>query len=220
MLDVEKPHLHAIIRSMLRDKHKLYRKYLKNPFTYGDSYLSLRNRLNWAIRSAKTKHFENKFTKCAGDSQKNLSVIHEILGNKADRNMINELNVDGQIVGDNFEISNKFNKFFVDVGDNLRIMINSSVFSVILYLPCFDLGKFLSRIYIKSLKILKLTPLEMIIFSCRYTQTFSTNIQQGIFPSNLKAAKVKLIHKSGDKTVLNIYRLISLLPDNCFVQNY
>ena len=227
-LDVEKPYLDATIRSMIRDKHKLYRKYRKNPVTYGDSYRSLRNRLNSAIRSAKTKHFKNKFTKCAGNSQKTWSVLHEILGNKSDRNMINELNVDGQIVSDNLEISNKFNKFFVDVGESVaQQFTDNDQFERYLGNPLPTVFRF-EEISIDDLhKIVKKfetnTPGKDNIPMSVYADFFNElggimlhlcnmSIQQGIFPSNLKVAKVKPIHKSGDKTVPNNYRPISLLP--------
>ena len=41
---------------------------------------------------------------------------------------------------------------------------------------------------------------------------YNLSIRQVVFPSHLKVAMVKPIHKSGDKTVPNIYRPISILP--------
>ena len=61
----------------------------------------------------------------------------------------------------------------------------------------------ISNKLIKSCKNVLIKPLTLILNQCLHT---------GIYPSQLKLSRVKLIFKSGDRSQFNNYRPISLLP--------
>ena len=58
-------------------------------------------------------------------------------------------------------------------------------------------------IVVKSTSVLYLEPLVHI---------FNLSLQQGVFPSQLKIAKVIPLFKDGDKSLVNNYRPVSVLP--------
>ena len=71
------------------------------------------------------------------------------------------------------------------------------------------------------MKLLKSIKYEILDAS---TIVINQSLHQGIFPNKLKLAKVIPLHKRGDPTYIDNYRLISLLPSilkknrkNCFL---
>jgi hypothetical protein len=51
------------------------------------------------------------------------------------------------------------------------------------------------------------------------TYLINLSILEGVFPSNLKIAKISPLFKSGDKSLLGNYRPISVLPKRNFGLN-
>ena len=130
-------------------------------------------------------------------------------------------------MSDQFIIVNKFNEYFINIGPELANQINKSgnkhfkdylntkhdsVFTFY-EINNMDIVKVINRlrsgndgISTKLLKFLKdalVEPLKLII-----NQTFVN----GIFPDNLKIAKVIAIFKKDKETLFSNYRPISLLP--------
>ena len=139
--------------------------------------------------------------------------------------------IDGKQITDQKAISNAFNNYFVNIGPNLAANIklpNSKSFKIFLRNPTshkFNLActneenilKIIDRFHPKnscgpdgiSVKLLKeikheiIKPVTLIINQCILT---------AVFPDKLKIAKVIPIHKKDDKTQLENYRPISILP--------
>ena len=129
------------------------------------------------------------------------------------------------------DIANKFNAFFTNIGKNLAdkiIDVPHKHFSDYLESKANSIFEFqpvetkkvnkiisqldsknssgydsISNILIKSIVDIILKPLTVIINQC---------FKMGIFPNQLKIAKVVPIFKSGDDTLFTNYRPISLLP--------
>jgi hypothetical protein len=135
------------------------------------------------------------------------------------------------ILNDASEIANGFNNYFVNIGQTLANKIKSFSGSAIDLLP--------SRNLQSSLFFEPVSPTETFNVinslkpktSCGYdhispkliknsakflseplTYISNTSFQTGIFPSNMKIAKVVPIFKSNDNTQFNNYRPISILP--------
>ena len=131
-----------------------------------------------------------------------------------------------QQLTDHREIANQFNIFFANIGPIQSSSINytgdktfdankisfehkyvneSTIMTIITNIPNKNSCGFdgLSTTILKSIKGIIIKPLTLII-----NQIFDT----GVFPANLKIAKIIPIFKKDDRTVFNNYRPISLLP--------
>ena len=126
-------------------------------------------------------------------------------------------------------IADEFNKFFVEIGPKLasRMQTNVNFGDYLLRPPTttFDfhyvnentISKIIDRLKPKtscgrdnmSNKLLKYVKSEITPY---LTLFINQSINTGIFPSKLKLAKVLPIHKKDDKSCLENYRPISILP--------
>ena len=78
-LDVKKPYITSEIKQLLKEKHRLQKKYNKYPITYGREYRLLRNSLNSRIRTAKKIYFRSEF-RDTRDTKAAWKVINGLLG--------------------------------------------------------------------------------------------------------------------------------------------
>ena len=143
----------------------------------------------------------------------------------------NKIKVNSQTISNEKEIASKFNNYFTDIGKNLADKIDTSnkhpfdhylhspsiskfhlkqtnpneIISVINNLPMKTSSGHdkISCIILKEIKDIIAQPLSLLV-----NQAFNT----GVFPSKLKLAKVIPLFKKGDKTSIENYRPISLLP--------
>ena len=160
------------------------------------------------------------------------STINEILHKQTKKTKFpDHFVIDGKQITDQKAISNAFNNYFVNIGPNLAANIklpNSKSFKNFLRNPTsnkFNLActneenilKIIDRLHPKSscgpdgisVKLLKeikheiIKPVTLITKQCILT---------GVFPDKLKIAKVIPIHNKDDKSQLENYRPISILP--------
>ena len=57
------------LKDLIKQKNKLYTKYMKKPITYGDEFKALRNRVSHRIRECKKQYYSAKFEAVRGDSK-------------------------------------------------------------------------------------------------------------------------------------------------------
>ena len=184
------------------------------------------------IRNAKKAYFQKKFDKYKGDIKNTWQTITEILNRtRSPQNLPDAFLIDNEMTGDPSIIADKFNNLFANVGrrlseqlttpdnvnfkDYLRIpVVPNMSFSQISEeavmevlnnlkqkLSCGHDG--ISSRLLKASKTVVCKPLTLII-----NQTLTS----GIFPDTLKIAKIIPLFKKGDKTLLENYRPISILP--------
>ena len=77
--DIDKPYI-AEIKALIRQKHKVQRKYSKSPVKYGSEFRAIRNRVKSAIRSAKSQFYKQGLRKDAVMAKKTWNTINSILG--------------------------------------------------------------------------------------------------------------------------------------------
>ena len=75
-----KPWLTQDLKNLVKEKNKLYKKYLNKPLTYGSQYRKLRNHVNNCIKLRKNKYYQDSLTKCGNNSKKTWSILNELLG--------------------------------------------------------------------------------------------------------------------------------------------
>ena len=142
-----------------------------------------------------------------------------------------KIKVNSQTISNEQEIASMFNNYFTDIGKNLADKIDTSnkhPFDHYLHSPSISKFQFkqtnpneiisvinnlpmktssghdtISCIILKEIKDIIAQPLSLVV-----NQAFNT----GVFPSKLKLAKVIPLYKKGDKTSIENYRPISLLP--------
>ena len=227
----------GIIRSITY-RDKLYMRLKQVPID-SEMYTHLKTNLKTyqvilkrLIRNAKKAYFQKTFDKYKGDIKNTWQTITEILNRtRSPQNLPDAFLIDNEMTGDPSIIADKFNNLFANVGrrlseqlttpdnvnfkDYLRIpVVPNMSFSQISEeavmevlnnlkqkLSCGHDG--ISSRLLKASKTVVCKPLTLII-----NQTLTS----GIFPDTLKIAKIIPLFKKGDKTLLENYRPISILP--------
>lgn len=211
---------------------------LKKTQSNSAEYLTLKNNLSTfngilkkAIREAKVKYFEDIFEKSKYDIKNTWKNISEIL-RKSNKNRvtIDELIVYDRIVKDKQIIADSFNLFFTNIGPDLASNIdtrNKKPYSE--YLKRVITSSFYFKLtnevevakIIKSFKpksstghdgiSMKLLKLISPAINRSLALIINQSLITGIFPQNLKIAKVTPIYKKDEKHLMNNYRPVSLL---------
>ena len=219
-------------------RDKLYRELKKTPVDapeYDQCKTNLHTYntiLKNNIKIAKKSYYDFRFNKCKGDIRKTWQSIKEVLNKtKQKSNFPNSFKINGEIVTDKQTIANNLNKYFAEIGSNLAAEINpteSNEFQNYLRTPCIQkfsfksvtidtVNKIIDSLKPKtscghdgiSTKLLKDMKAEV---SKALTLIINQSIATGIFPENMKIAKVIPLFKKGDIYFFNNYRPISLLP--------
>ena len=217
--------LHSKIKKCKSDKQ---RKKLETKY---DEY---RIFLHKVIKSAKRQYDKERFEKCKNDSKSIWMNINSILGksnNKKDSTpKINDEN--GVTLSNLSDISNAFNKYYVNVGPELAKKIDQTEQSYQTYLgntityKSFYLFPTNSEEVTNIIKLLKpktssghdnISPKILkklhqgLVLPC--VHIINLSLSTGIVPDAMKLAKVvPIFKKSGSDAIMKNYRPVSLLP--------
>ena len=227
-----KPWITPAIKTFIRKKNKLYKKYLKTKSVFYHTKFKLyRNKLNHLLRVSKRNYYSNYFETNGGNSRKIWKGIKNLVHIKSKSYQTPEvINDNGCELTDVKSIANAFNDYFSNVGWNLANNIPKMDKSPIDYLapPTFHDSFFLAPVTageiekeIASLNCSKaigpfsipVVILKLIsnVVSRPLETIFNASLSTGIVPASLKLAKVIPIFKKGLQNCLNNYRPISLL---------
>ena len=226
-----------VILKSISDRDKLYIR-LKalsiNDRQYENTLINFKtyNRLlHQTIRSAKRMYFQNCFSKYKTDIKETWATINSILNkSKRNNNYPREFLINGIFQSDENKIANEFNKYFIEIGPNLSqniITPHNRSFKDYLKTPIntkFVFNQICENDVIKALdklkpktscnqdkisnKLLKYVKHEL-AWPLMYliNQTF----EHGIFPNQLKTAKVTPIFKKNENYLFSNYRPVSVL---------
>ena len=225
----------GIINS-IKFRDKLYQRLKKTPPTNA-MYVTLKTNLQTYnrilkqnIRNAKVSYYKSNFEKYRNDMKSTWTMIKEIINKSTtDSNHPVTFRINDTEQNDPNVIADEFNKFFVEIGPKLASNMQTSLnFGDYLLRPpntTFNfhnvnentVSKIIDRLKPKtscgrdnmSNKLLKYVKSEITPY---LTLFINQSINTGIFPSKLKLAKVLPIHKKDDKSCLENYRPISILP--------
>ena len=197
------------------------------------NYRLWRNKVSCFIEQAKKKYFQNAVSNCR-DSKTIWKYIRN-LNPKHHQNLVKNLECDGSILDNNFDIANAFNEHFTDIAEG--IIDNSSEE------PDFDtLNRFITsklehinekfiiseldiidvKLYLSKLDKSKATGLDDVgpkilslcsdVIAPALTYILNLSIRSGKFPDIFKIARVCPVFKSGESGNPDNYRPIAVLP--------
>ncbi|KAI8429321.1 hypothetical protein MSG28_007816 [Choristoneura fumiferana] len=218
-------------------RNELWQSLKKNPNStkFQENFAKQRNKTKQLIANSKNKYYAKKFFQCKNDPKKTWTLVNELSCNKI-RHESNppKLIKDSVAITDGDTICEIFNDFFVNIGLDLAREIPMQYHNNLTYtvshlssttnqLSSLTLctEEEISKI-IDNLDSNSSAGLDGISTKCikcikhhiisQLTKCINECLNRGIFPDELKVARVSPIHKSGPKTDPGNYRPISVLP--------
>ena len=211
-------------------KNKLYKTYLHERTSESQQrFKRYRNVLIDAIREAKKNYCQKSLTKCKGDGKETWKILKEITGKRKVTSPPTAMNLNGTLVTDEAKVANILNDFFINVGPSINASVVSNDTDPLSFLTATEKSIFLTPTDIPEVSSIieglgKTAPgvdgltghiLKLLASVIVRPLVHLTNLclQEGKFPENLKNALVIPIYKSGDKTLPQNYRPISLISN-------
>ena len=179
------------------------------------------------VIKAKKDFYRQKFESCMGDSRQTYKLINDIKGTNLKSSQVLALNSCSERCTDSSsaDIAEQFNTVFTNVGPKLKEKIKH------VHLP--EMNEVNHSVYLKPITIDEvreiienldnkfssgdddisnvIVKLSSNITIPYLTQVINKSFEEGMFPDDLKKAKVIPLHKDGSKLDENNYRPISLL---------
>lgn len=222
--------LTAALKTSIKRKNKLYLRSIVSPSPENKAmYKQFRNKLHSLMRRAEREHYDSMFQKNKNNMKRTWGVMKEIINKTRDRKSTDSFIVKGNKISDEGEIADAFNKFYINVGLTLAKKIPSNRRDPTSYIK--QVNK--SSIFLEPTdkteisNIVKLLndssagyddiTAKIIKTSNQYlleplTHVFNLSLSQGVFPDELKIAKVVPIYKKDDEQLITNYRPVSVLP--------
>ena len=187
-------------------------------------YKKLRNEVTASTRKEKENYFKAQISNSNKDPKGIWAVLKKLLpkSSKAPNNIV----VDEKFSSSSEEIANYFNSYFATIGSKLgSVRSNSPSVWPSSTNSTFQFQPIQASSIVKTLKSLKVNKgagLDNIppcllktvadIIAPSLTYIFNLSLSKGIFPQDLKIAKVTPLFKSGERDQVGNYRPISVLP--------
>ena len=215
-------------------KNRLYHAYVKNPTVENKTkYNKMRKFINKHTKIAKDKYHNKYFDQYKDNSKKQWQMINSLLNRKNNKSGTIKLqDSEGTITSTPNKVAEKFNDYFSNIAFELKnknseaAHYNQNDFQN--FMPNLEQNSMYTRpvdsseVYeiIKNMKNkatldTKVNPLKIANSDFKFTNALakiiSSSFQEGIFPQQLKVARVVPVFKSGSRNDVANYRPISLL---------
>ena len=211
-----------------KKKQRLYEKFLKNRTPKNEeTYKTYKNLFETIKRRSKKKFYSEKLQKFKGDAKKTWSVMKEILGKCTTKSstLPTKITVNKTDIFDTKKIADEFNKFFTNIGTDLANKIPNASKRFDFYITKVNTSMESQPLSINelkdaffSLKINKSPGHDGVSFNvikkcfgelCEPLKyLFNLSVVKGIFPEDLKIAKVTPICKADNSSNISNYRPI------------
>ena len=217
-------------------KNKLYYAYIREPSTANKiKYEKMKKFIKKHVRLAKNSYYKKYFEQHSSDSKKQWRMINSLLNRHVRKSAKLKLNDnDGNVISDPLHVAENFNNFFSTIAKKLKFKLDQNhsnrgvsdqftsyltdpvTKSIFLTPTCpLEINGIINALKLKTTSDTKINALktatEIHNFNYVVTDIINSSFTSGIFPSELKVAKVVPIHKGGSKTEVSNYRPISLL---------
>ena len=228
-----KPWMTPALLKSTKTKDKLYKRYQKSPTDKNKrDYCAYKNIFTTLKRKAEKNYLAAKFEQAKSDLRETWKIIKDVINKKPTDSLITDsFKFENKIITNPEDISNEFNDFFVTIGPNLDAKIDP---------PQVNFETFLSKSVKESFFIEPTSSDEIVrtIDQCKskyssgwdnipmaviksvgshiaapFAHICNLSFSTGIFPSDMKIAKVTPIFESDDHEEFSNYRPISLLPN-------
>ena len=193
-----------------------------------EMYKRARNDLNHSIKNAKSNFFMNTLNNCNNNPAEMWRTINKLTNKKSKTTTVTEIKQNNEALTNKLQISKAFCKHFSEVGSKLANEIPESVTAPESYVSRSDSQFIMENVsetevfkLISTIKISKSAGHDRIPgrllrdaaeeITPSLTNLFNVSINSGIFPEDFKLAIISPIYKSGDKTLCDNYRPISVL---------
>jgi len=230
-----KPWISNDLIHLIRNRDKLSKRLKKRPFDRAlrHEYCILRQNASNSLKYAKRQYYREKLNQANNNAKLFWSVINDLAGRSKPRD---SFNIGKFLLGSPKitpllckEVANDFNSFFASVGSELASVINSSGPQVLndsdyALHSVFTLRTVTEQDVIRHVMSLRggsspgldgvpasVLKNNLHILSKPLLHLVNLSLSKGIFPSNLKTARVCPLYKASDYTDKNNFRPISLL---------
>ena len=197
------------------------------------AYANFKNHLKIVIKAAKFTHYSKKFESCSNNSKKTWQVINELRG-KTKAQVKDDFTIDGSKVLCRRTIASKFNEYFTSLASNLNMKLLSNGDVMVIPIPSFTLYMAKSvrdSVFLRDTdanEILEIIqgfqngkasdiPIVLVKRSAHLianilSKLYNRCLSIGHYPSIFKIGKVTPIYKKGNKSLIENYRPVSILP--------
>ena len=222
------PWLTGPLRSQIKAKNRMYAEAIASGSAeLMDKYKKRKNEVLSLLKNTEIMYFSDQMEINKNDLNKTWKILRVILGKDRNPSAKNPtFKLDGKIISDRAAIANGFNNYFVSIGPKLASEISSNVNPisyvkninnsiVIPNITCHEVYQVICSLknssagwddfptfVLKKCSDSLLQPL---------THLINCSLQSGIFPDELKLARVVPIFKAGDPAQVSNYRPISVL---------
>ena len=219
----------ALKKSISR-KNLLFKNMKRHPSSLNtETYKLYRNRLSKLLKNAERLHYQSLLESNKNNMKRSWSILKEVINKKRTSCYPDQFCINNKDVRNKASISDSFNKYFANLGSSLakdipnnnihplsfmkdrnvhtmfvQPVVEDEIVSIIKNLKNSSAGWDCIRTdLIKSMYSSFLTPL---------THVLNLSFVQGVFPKELKIAKIIPLFKNGDKKKITNYRPVSILP--------
>ena len=195
-----------------------------------EKFKCARNQANNAIKQAKKRHFSDNLKVSKGNPRKTWNLIKELTSRNTSKSTnISEIQVDNRTISSPGDMAEAFNDHFTNIGQVLAQEVPAAEVNPEFYLSHTDKAFHLKTPsldvvfnLLRNIDEKKATGLDMIpskllkmaasVVTPSLTAIFTKSIITGIYPTEWKMARVTPVFKKGEKSDLNNYRPISVIP--------
>ena len=225
-----KPWILPWLEDACNRKNKLYHEFISDPTTVNKiKYTKMKKFVEKHIKKAKNKYYSKYFEQYKTDSRKQWNMLNLLLNRQRKKITVKKLiDGDGNTVSSPQQMAETFNNYFVNIASSIKqktcnngaISSNSaplhanyltkySCNTIHLWpVDSIEINSYINDLKNKSTSDTKISALKMLNANQNFTHVLVDVIEasfvQGIFPRQLKVAKVVPIHKNGPKLRLPI----------------